>query len=108
MSAYSDHAAQLAALQSELGGDCPSFTWNNAPYSILPGGAKFKRMNDAGGFKLESDLQLTCLTAPFGGTLPDAGQTLTYNGLLYTITAVTPAPAGYQMRINADLNVQGM
>lgn len=108
MSAYKDHASQLEALYAELGAEAPVFTWDGAEYEILPGGAKFQRANDTGGFKLSSDLQLTCLTAQFGSVLPTAGETITYLGTDYTLTAVTPAPAGFQMRLNADLNVQGM
>ena len=108
MSVYSIHAASLAQVYNELGGDAPLFTWNGQEWKLLPGGAKFKRANDIGGFALTSDLQLTCLTDQFGDTVPDSGETIVYVGREYTITNLTPAPAGFQMRINADLNVQGM
>ena len=108
MSVYSDHAAQLDALHTEYAEDAPYFTWNASQWKILPGGAKATRELDVGGMKLSSDLQLTCLTAQFGDTLPSGGETITYRDIAYTITSVTPACAGYQIRINADLNVQGM
>jgi hypothetical protein len=108
MSVYADHAAQLAALYNELGGEAPTFVWDERPWAILPGGAKFRRVNAVGGLELNSDLQLTCLAAQFGGTLPQAGDQIVYTGLAYTIISITPAPAGFQMRINADLTVQGM
>ena len=103
MSVYSDHAAHLDALQAEYSEPSLVFTWNGADYLILPGGGKFKRRNDRGGFALENDLQLTCTTAQFGDTLPDSGQQIIYDGVTYIITFITTAPAGYQIRINADL-----
>jgi len=108
MSAYEEHAFGLGEIEAELGDDCPQFSYNSSPFRCLPGGAKFKRKNDTGGFTLESDLQLTCLVDQFNGSVPDSGETLSYLGRDYTIVSVTPAPGGYQMRINADLNVQGL
>lgn len=108
MSAFSEHADGLAEVAAELGSDCPVFTWDGDDYRCLPGGARFKRDNGVGGFEISSDLQLTCLTAPFGETLPDAGEPLVYLGRDYTIASVTVSPAGYQMRINADLEAKGM
>lgn len=111
MSVYSEHAEGLAELEAELGDDLPMIWWNGKAWPILPGGARFQRKNDSGGFTLDSALQLTVLTAQFGGQLPDSGQTINYpgeNGRSYTIMSVTPAPAGYQMRINADDANQGL
>lgn len=105
---YSDHAKQLDALRQEYGEPSLVFTWNAADWLILPRGAKFKRNNDAGGFVLDCDFELVCTTAQFGGTLPDSGESMTHLGLEYTIQYVTPAAAGYQIRIGANLNAQGM
>ena len=107
-SAYEDHAAMLDALRSEYAEPSLVFTWDAADYQILPGGARFKRANDVGGFALACDLQLTCTTAQFGDVLPDSGESMTYAGKEYTIVSVTPAPAAYQIRIEANLNVGGM
>jgi hypothetical protein len=107
-SAYQDHAKMLDALRSEYAEASLVFDWNGDSWEILPGGARFKRANDVGGFALSCDLQLTCTTAQFGDTLPDSGESMTYAGKEYTIVSVTPAPAAYQIRIEANLNVAGM
>lgn len=74
-------------------------------WKILPGGAKFQRKNDFGGFALSCDLQLTCTTKQFKNGLPEAGEGIIYRGLDYTIQAVTTPPGSYQIRIEANLNV---
>jgi hypothetical protein len=110
-SVYTIHAASLLVVQGELGDDTPMMWWKGQEWPILPGGARFQRKNSTGGFTLDSALQLTVLTAQFGDQLPDSGQSMNYpgqNGKAYTITSVTPAPAGYQMRINADNAAQGL
>lgn len=105
MNAYEDHAGQLDALQSEQDDGTLVFTWNDSTWKILPGGAKFGRKNDFGGFALSCDLQLTCTTEQFGDNLPDAAEGITYQGRDYSITFVTTAPESHQLRIEADLNV---
>ena len=105
MNAYSDHAAQLDALQAEQDNGSLVFTWNNANWKILPGGAKFGRKNDFGGFALSCDLKLTCTTAQFGGNFPQAAESVEYAGLNYTIKTVLTAPESYQLEIEMDLNV---
>lgn len=108
MNAYQDHAAMLDALQTEQDNGTLEFQWNNASWAILPGGAKFKRANDIGGLKLESDLQLSVTTTQFNGTPPDSSDTFFYLGKQYLVVAYTTMPEGYQARINADLVVAGM
>jgi len=108
MSAYSEHSADLDSVYAELGADAPVFTWNSGTWKCLPAGAKFKRLNDVGGYTLSSDLELTATTDQFGGTLPDSEEGISYNGKAYTIVSVTPAPGGHQMRIMADLSSQGL
>ena len=108
MNVYTDHARQLDALQSEQDDGTLFFVWNGSPWKILPGGAKFGRGNDIGGFKLSCDLMLTCTAAQFSGTLPQSGESMTYFGLEYTIKFVTTAPESKQIRVEADLNVAGM
>lgn len=98
----------LDALRSEYAEPSLVFIWDDADWQILPGGAEFKRKNDVGGFALDCDLQLTCTTAQFGEVLPDSGESMTYAGKEYTIDAVVPAPASYQLRIKANLKVVGM
>lgn len=91
-------------VHDELGDDAPKFTWNSQEWEILPGGAKFGRKNDFGGFALSCDLVLTCLTAQFGDDLPQAAESVTYRDLDYTIATVSTAPGGYQLRIELVLN----
>ena len=95
----------LDALQSEQDDGSLTFIWNEAPWKILPGGSKFGRKNDFGGFALSCDLMLTATTAQFQGTIPQAGESMFYLDLEYTIKYVTTAPEKMQIRIEADLNV---
>lgn len=101
MSVYQKHADSLRAVQNELGADCPTLTFAGKVIKILPGGVRLKRENTPGGFSLDSDIQLTCLSADFG-VQPQPKQTFIYLNLKYNIVAVTPAPGGLQLRINGD------
>ena len=110
-SPYEDHADGLAELQGELGAACPQMFWNGKLWPVLPGGARFASNNSPGGFSLDSDIQLTVLTAQFGADLPDNTQTFNYpgeTGKLYRIISTTPAPGQLQMRINANDAAQGL
>jgi hypothetical protein len=105
MNIYQKHADSLRALQDEQGDSCPTFTpqWGaKQPIRILPGGLRTKKDNSAGGFSLDSDLQLTCLMADFGANPPSSREVFTYLGGNYRITSVTLAPNAIQVRINAD------
>lgn len=101
MNVYSAHAEGLAQLQAELGADCPSLVINGKTVKILPGGARHKKDNGAGGFSLDSDIQLTCLSADFAAA-PVSRQTFTYRGRTYRIESVTTAAGGLQIRIDAN------
>lgn len=105
---YQDHAAMLDDLYVEVSEPALVFKWNSADWKILPGGARFSRKNDTGGFALDSDLQLTATVAQFGAEWPQAAETIAYQGKDYTIESVMPAPGSAQIRINANLNVKGM
>ena len=105
MNAYSDHARLLDDLQTEQDDGSLTFNWNDADWKILPGGAKFGRKNDFGGFALSCDLKLTCTTKQFNGNLPQAAESVTCAGLNYTIKTVSTAPESYQLEIELDLNV---
>ena len=108
MNAYENHADMLDDLHAEQDNGTLVFQWNNASWSILPGGAKFKRDNSIGGFELTSDLQLTVTTKQFAGNLPDSGDTFYYLAKQYRLVALTTMAEGFQLRINADLVVAGM
>ena len=101
--AYEDHAGMLDELHREQESANLVATWNGNPFNILPGGAKFKREMDRGGFDLDSDLQLTCTTAQFGGNIPNAAELITYQGLNYLIKSVSTPGGAYQIRINCIL-----
>ena len=77
--------------------------WNGQAVAILPGGARFSRKLDRGGFDLDCDLQLTCTTLQFGGAPPNAMDELIYHGNIYVIRSVdTPAEAN-QIRLKCML-----
>lgn len=101
MNLFAIHATGITDLQNELGADCPTFTFAGKVIKILPGGVRLKRENTPGGFSLDSDIQLTCLSADFG-VQPQPKQTFIYLNLKYNIVSVTPAPGGLQLRINGD------
>jgi len=99
--AYEDHAGMLDDLQREQSSAELIATWNgNAQVAILPGGAKFQRQNEQGGFGLDCDLMLTVTTRQFGSTLPDAAQQIVYQGLNYRIRSVETMPGAYQLRLH--------
>lgn len=78
--------------------------FNGDVIKILPGGVKLKRENTSGGFSLDSDIQLSCLSADFKAQ-PQSKQTFTYpakGGRLYSITSVITMPTGVQLRIIGD------
>ncbi len=107
MNPYSVHAASLAALQTEMGADCPAFSWNGADYKALPGGAKRRKDNSAGGFSLDADLTITCLVSQFGTTAAALcelmiNSRLTYLGQAYRIETVTVAAGGQQLRLECS------
>jgi hypothetical protein len=105
MNVYQTHADSLRDLQAEMGDTCPVFNplWAQlGDIKILPGGVRTKKDNTAGGFSLDSDLQLTCLLADFGASPPLSRQRFTYLGETYRITSVTTGPNAVQVRINAD------
>ncbi len=104
MNPYQDHANGLSELQSELGNDCPALFINGQLIKILPGGVKLKRENTPGGFSLDSDIQLTCLSADFKAQ-PTSKQTFRYpgqNGGRFNIVSLTSMAGGFQLRINAN------
>ncbi len=110
MDVFAIHAAGLKALENEQGASCPQLYWNGALIDVLPGGARLKRENSAGGFSLDSDLKLTCLAADFPA-LPQSQDEFNYpgqNGKLYRIVSVTTAGNGYQLHIEANDANQGL
>jgi hypothetical protein len=105
---YAIHAASLAQLQGEIGPDCPTFVWAGSTYNALPGGASRKKDLIVGGWKLDSDLSITCLIAQFNATSPQALRQAMINTELdylfdrYKIKSVTIAPGGLQIRIECE------
>jgi hypothetical protein len=104
MNLFAIHAGGVKALQDALGDDCPTLFINGQLIKILPGGVKLKRENTSGGFSLDTDIQLTCLSADFKSQ-PQSRQTFTYpgeQGTRFNIVSVTVMPGGLQLRINGD------
>jgi hypothetical protein len=105
MNPFEIHAAGLAALQTELATDCPSFAWKGQDWKCLPGGARRRKELGAGGFAMDADLQLTCLVAQFGVTAHVQREAmlntpLVYQGTRFRVDSVTIAAGGLQLRIN--------
>ena len=67
MNPYAIHAADLDSLKSEMGDDCPSFTWNGATWTILPGSVTNNKPLRAGGFSNMVDLTFTTSINQFVG-----------------------------------------
>jgi|APGre2960657404_1045060.scaffolds.fasta_scaffold346272_2 hypothetical protein len=107
MSAYTEHAAGLAELQTELGDDCPAIVYAGATVKILPGAAANGSRNSVGGLSLESDLIFTALLADFPST-PASNKSFTYEGKPYKIETVTFGPGRVQVEINANDAAQGL
>ena len=110
MNHFSDHAAGLAELQSELGDDCPVFTFAGQSIKCLAGGAKRSKEIEDGGFGMDADLTLTAMVADVRST-PEAlvaallKSQITYLSKLYRVESVTVAPGGVQFSLAAtDLN----
>lgn len=104
MNPYQEHAEGLVELQTELGSACPTLFFNGQEIKILPGGVRLKRENEPGGFSLDTDIQLTCLSADFKDQ-PASKQTFRYPGAQgprFNIVSVTTMPGGLQLRINGD------
>ncbi len=101
MNPYAVHAGSLSSLQQEQGDDCPVAVFSGVTIKILPGGVRQRKDNSPGGFSLDSDLQLTCLSADFPEP-PRAKQTLVYLGRSYRIETVTTMAGGLQLRLNAN------
>ncbi len=111
MNPYLTHANSLGALQTEMGDDCPTFLWLSETRKALPGGAKRRKDNSAGGFSLDADLTITCLVSQFGqaaATLREAmlNSRLTYLGQAYRIESVTVAAGGQQLRLECTAGVK--
>ena len=111
MNHYTEHAAGLAEIQTELGDDCPSFTLRGATIKCLSGGARRSKEIEPGGYGLDSDLSLTALVsaAVFAtAELLVAGllkSQITYLGKVYRVEVVTLAPGAEQFSLAAnDLN----
>ena len=110
MNHYTDHAAGLAELQTELGDDCPVFTFASSTIKCLPGGARRAKELEDGGFGMDADLSLTALVAEVSGTPETLVASLlksqiTYLSKIYRVESVTIAPGGLQFSLTAtDLN----
>lgn len=112
---FEDHADGLGELEAELGAECPTFTWAGKDWTVLPGGAMRRKPIDAGGFTVESDLQLTVRVWQFLSLYQSAealreqllNTDFEYGGHRYTVETVTVAPGGHQIQIGANDGEQG-
>ena len=103
MSAYSEHAADLASLQSELGEECPSIFYGGKLIKVLSGGARNANANTLGGQSLDADWS-GVFTADQFSTPPKADEIFRYpnaSGKRYKIDSVIFAAGNKQLRITA-------
>jgi len=107
LSIFSEAAAGLVELQTELGDECPTITWQGQTIKVLPGGITLKSKNSAGGMSLDSDFSFTCLAADFGSALPSSNQLLAFAGNPLKIESVVMAMGGRQLEIRANHAYQG-
>lgn len=104
MSAYTEHAAGIRELMTELGDDCPKIYYRNTSINVLPSSAILGRRLDLGGFTPDSALTFTALLADFPQT-PVAQEVFNYpgsTGKKYQIETVDHVPGGLQIRISAN------
>jgi hypothetical protein len=107
---YAVHAAGIAAVQTEQGAACPSFTWQGFTVLIQPGSAIRRKDLGTGGFSLNADLRLTVLVASFGNgyTTADGIQTdilqteIDYLGESYKVESVMIVSGALQLHIEAN------
>ncbi len=99
-----------------LGADCPIFTWGQDSYKMIPGSTVNRKSLGDGGFSLSADLKFHCLTAQFlSEDVTDATgvkdaleqQKIVYLGDQFKIQAVTIAPGGFQLMVEANALNQG-
>jgi hypothetical protein len=102
MNPYSEHAAGLRELQTELGDNCPSISWAGQTIYVLPGGITLKSKNSVGGLSMDADFKFVCMADDFGATLPTSNQILTYRGNTLKIDSVVLAAGGLQVSIMAN------
>lgn len=107
MNPYSIHADGISDLLAEAGGDCPTFTWLNNPYQIIPGTAMTNKPLRDGGFSQMYDLSFTTTVAQFNtdaNTLKDQllNQPIQYLGIDYKIIHVGILAGGTIIKVEAN------
>lgn len=112
---YQIHADSIAAVQSYLGDDCPSVSWDGEDWPVIPGSAGRRKDLVAGGFDLNADLRFNALTCNFPGDAEEATdieklivqKDIEYLGDKYRIIRVSILPGGFQLEIEANSSTQG-
>jgi len=101
VSAFTEHAADLATLQTEQGDDCPSIFYGGKLIKVLAGGARNASANSMGGVSLDADWS-GVFTADQFTTDPKAEEIFRYPGAAgkrYKIDSVIFAAGRKQLRI---------
>jgi hypothetical protein len=96
MNPYAIQAADIGALQAEMGADCPTVNVLGADFQVIPGSAMFNQPLRDGGFSQMYDLGFTLLVAQFSALnlsppgVRDAllNEQMTYLGTAYRINNV--------------------
>lgn len=104
MSLYDTHAAALAATQTILGEACPTITWSNAQWIMVPNSAQRRKDLHAGGFSLNADLVFEVLVAQFGESATTVASHMLqtpigYLGRTYKADQINIRPGGLQMQV---------
>lgn len=76
-----------------------SLTWNSTTYACTPSG--LSKQNDlvSGGFAGEAAISFSIRKSLFTGSLPQVGQTVTFDSSDYKITEVVTDAAGATVRL---------
>lgn len=106
MTPHEEHSEGLAELEAE---SPEVFSWKGKSWSVLPGSVTRRNPLVTGGFSLSADLSLVTLFGQFDDY--DAAEDLRadlintvigYRGQTFKADAVTIAPGGFQLRIEAS------
>lgn len=82
-----------------------SLTWNSTTYACSPSGLSNQNDLGSGGFAPEAAISFSIRKSLFTGSLPQVGQTVTFDSTAYTITeVVADASAAFLRLVCVDPN----
>jgi hypothetical protein len=101
--AYTEHATDLAILQTELGDECPCIFYGGRLIKVLAGGVRNANANSLGGQSLDANFSGTFTIEQFT-TPPKPDEIFKYpnaEGKRYKIDSIIYAAGRKQFRITA-------